>query len=174
MSVNADLNLRAMTKADWPLMEKWLKKEHVRRWLGQPENWLSEIREANGDPSAWVRHYVAQLGSEPIGFAQAYECARTEPGLPWQDEPPGTYGIDYFIGELKYMGLGLGNELVKLICGQLPENAWHVIADPDPDNTRSIRVLKKSGFVLDPDNGLYKRAIKDSIFLYLKNKDIVV
>ena len=110
MSVNADLNLRAMTKADWPLMEKWLKKEHVRRWLGQPENWLSEIREANGDPSAWVRHYVAQLGSEPIGFAQAYECARTEPGLPWQEESPGHDGNEYFIGELNDQGPVSRNE----------------------------------------------------------------
>lgn len=175
LDIISGLRLRPMDRKDWPLMERWLNQIFIRRWLGRPEPWISEIRAADGDPSAWIRHFIAEIAlpqagrddSEismmPIGFAQYYECLRTPIGYPWQDERSGTFGIDYFIGEVKYLGRGLGSRLVQLICDKLiAERASYIIADPFPDNYRSIRVLKKAGFALDPDTRLYKRIVNHS------------
>jgi len=155
------LKLRMMAKADWPLMEKWLNQAFIKRWLTEPESWLKEIRNEGGAFS-WIRHFMAGLSGETIGFAQYYECALTGDGQAWQNEAPGTFGIDYIIGREELIGRGLGKELVGCICDLLiiEEKPAFIIADPDPENAASIKSLIFNGFDLDPATSLYKKAVK--------------
>lgn len=64
--------------------------------------------------------------------------------------PLPAVGIDYLVGELPWLGRGVGPALI----GRLVGGAWArhpdvvaVVADVDPGNRRSWRALEKSGFV---------------------------
>jgi RimJ/RimL family protein N-acetyltransferase len=78
----------------------------------------------------------------------------------WPNEPKGTVGIDYLIGDKKYLGKGLGTGIVRLFIEYIQSlNKYDfIIADPVKENIASIKVLIKNGFELQ-DNGLYKREI---------------
>ncbi len=58
-------------------------------------------------------------------------------------------GIDYLIGEPDLVGGGIGTRVI----GEFVKRAWDrfpgavgVLADPQPTNTASCRVLEKNGF----------------------------
>lgn len=65
------------------------------------------------------------------------------------DEAKDTIGIDYMIGEPDLVGRGVGTrvigEFVKHLWDRFP-GARGVVADPQPTNTASCRVLEKNGF----------------------------
>jgi RimJ/RimL family protein N-acetyltransferase len=155
-----ELSIRELNEADIPLLERWLQKEHVKKWYGDPGEWLDEIRDEKGAFS-WIRHFIAEYGGLPIGFGQYYDCGRTGPGYAWENEPAGTFGIDYMIGEEEYLGTGLGKRMISMLVMLVKkrENTAEIIADPVPENTLSAIVLEKCGFKLDGKTGLYKLAL---------------
>ncbi|MDL2267872.1 acetyltransferase, partial [Desulfovibrio sp. OttesenSCG-928-G15] len=67
------------------------------------------------------------------------------------------FGIDFLIGEEEYLGEGFGTELVRLVGSAAMQDAGaqRLIADPDPGNAPSIKVLENNGYVLDEKTGLY-------------------
>lgn len=158
---NENLKLRPVTDADIGLIEAWLNKEYVRKWYGDPDEWLEEIKDENGDYS-WICHFIAELDSVPVGFCQYYDCGKTGKGYSWDNEPPGTFGIDYLIGEEAYLGKSLGRQLVRLLSDTVPEreDVMQLIADPIVEegrvNTASVRVLEANGYVYDAATKLYK------------------
>ena len=154
------LSIRLLKDVDMQRVKAWLYKEHIQKWYGDPCEWLAEINDRKGH-FVWITHCIIQYNHEPIGFCQYYECSKTGQGYAWDHEPPGTFGIDYCIGEENYLGQGLANCIVKLIGQQVIKNgsAIQLIADPAPENIKSIRVLEKNGYVLCPATGLYKLAI---------------
>jgi RimJ/RimL family protein N-acetyltransferase len=103
--------------------------------------------------------------SQPIGFCQYFECAKTPRGMPWDNESPGTYGIDYFIGETSALGKGLGRLIVTLIVERAIGEAHPslIIADPTneqgEENLRSIHVLETCGFIYDPSTRLARKTL---------------
>ena len=151
-----DIALRPVTPEDFPTIEDWLHKAYIRKWYGDPQDWMAEIRNDSGT-FGWLRHLMAIDGATPIGFCQYYDCAQTQPGFAWEHEPPGTFGIDYLIGEEAYLHKGLGNVLLQALIRRIGtrENAVRLIADPVPENMQSIRLLTRNGFALDPATGLY-------------------
>ena len=62
--------------------------------------------------------------------------------------PPGSRGMDQFIGEPEMIGRGHGSAFVRehvdaLFAGGVPA----VGVDPDPENARAIRAYERAGFV---------------------------
>lgn len=158
------LSIRAMENADIKLVKDWLYKEHIRKWYGDPCEWLEEIYDQKGH-FVWITHCIIEYNYEPIGFCQYYDCSKTGSGFSWDNEPKGTFGIDYFIGEERYLGKGLGRCVVKLIGQQVMKNefAIQLIADPVQENIKSIRVLEKNGYDFSATTKLYKLPISQSI-----------
>jgi RimJ/RimL family protein N-acetyltransferase len=157
-SINeSNVFLRPATKRDFEQIEIWLNKDYIRRWYGEPEEWLDEIRNDSGE-FGWLNHYIVMYGDKPIGFCQYYDCAKTPEGFEWENEPQGSFSIDYLIGEESYLKKGLGSVIVRQLCGLISEleSPVQFVADPVPENTGSIRLLERNGFVLDTKTGLYK------------------
>jgi aminoglycoside 6'-N-acetyltransferase len=76
--------------------------------------------------------------------------------------PPGSRGIDQYIGEPDMLGLGHGSAFVRAHCERLFEaGAPAVGTDPHRDNGRAIRAYEKSGFraVSGPVDTRWGRAI---------------
>lgn len=155
------ISLRSANEADFPLIGTWLHKEYIKKWYGDPEEWLAEIRNESGEFS-WLNHYIVMYKSTPIGFCQYYDCAQTPEGFEWENEPQGTFAIDYLIGEEQYLKKGLGSGIIQFLCRQISsqENPVQFVADPVPENFDSIKLLEKNGFTLDEATGLYKMSVE--------------
>jgi RimJ/RimL family protein N-acetyltransferase len=97
----------------------------------------------------------------PIGFFQYYDTDKAPLGE-WSNEPTGTAGIDFLIGEEIFLNKGYGVKLLKIIIEEIKLKGFHkyIIADPDQRNAASVKVLEKCGFKLTT-NGLFKLKIDD-------------
>lgn len=157
------LSLRPVNKQDLPTIEVWLNKDYIKKWYGEPEEWLSEIRNDSGDFD-WLNHYMVLYKDMPIGFCQYYDCSKTPEGFEWDSEPQGTFCIDYLIGEELFLKKGLGSVIIQQLCDLIRtlENPVQIIADPVPENIDSIKLLERNGFTLDSITGLYKIKTKNS------------
>ncbi|MBC8258099.1 MAG: GNAT family N-acetyltransferase [SAR324 cluster bacterium] len=143
-------------ESDLTLIEKWLVQPHVKKWFDKSV-WVKEISE--NLHSDWVWQFRADLNSTPAGFVQCYDTAKAPQGS-WSTQPPGTLGIDFFLGEPSLLGNGNGVKLVNDFVEYLEcsFNPRRIIADPEMENTRSQNTLKSCGFQADHNSDLF---IKD-------------
>jgi aminoglycoside 6'-N-acetyltransferase len=127
---------------------------HVQTWWREdPDPTAIEARYGpavdGADPTECF--IVARL-AEPVGFVQRY---RLEDNPEWQRSlavagtPGDGAGIDYFIGAVTDIGVGLGPEIIGLVVG----DCWTrypditaVVVSVAAENRRSWRALEKTGF----------------------------
>lgn len=133
-----------MTRADLPLLARWLVEPHVAKWWDDPVKALKSIEEHIDSIS--VEPFIVELNGKPIGYIQSYD-PHLEDGHPYQDQPTGTLGIDQFIGPPDLIGKGHGPRMIEAFVELLfEEGAIRVIIDPDPANAAAIRAYEKAGF----------------------------
>jgi len=151
------ISLRTFTITDLGLIEKWLDKENITFFFGEPAVWINEIsNHLPSMPNDWKYHYMVEINNIPIGFTQYYDVVQAPIGK-WANTPDKTAGIDYLIGEEQYLGKGYGHILIKAIVKEisLTGRFRYIIADPNPADKPSTAVLLKNGFIILP-NGLYQ------------------
>jgi len=153
------MTIRELQPDDMPVLRNWLSKGYIRDYFGEPDIWLQEIN-LNLCDSSWIHYYIAEE-MIPIGFFQYYDTDKAPIGE-WSNEPTGTAGIDFLIGEESFLNKGYGVELLKIIIDEIKLKGYYkfIIADPDLRNAASVKVLEKCGFKL-AINGLYKLRIDD-------------
>jgi aminoglycoside 6'-N-acetyltransferase len=136
--------VRPMTHADLPLMAAWLGEPHFTRWWGDPAEELHDME--SNLASDTVRPFVIVIDGEPAGYLQRYDI-HAEAGHPYQDQPPGTIGIDLSIGKPDLVGRGHGPRVIDAFARELfAEGAARVVLDPHPANAAAIRAFAKAGF----------------------------
>ncbi len=146
------MKIREFTLEDLNVMRVWLGQDYIQKFLGDPQDWIKEIYE--NISADWVKYFVVECET-PIGFLQYYETDKAPKGE-WSDEPIGTVGIDYLIGDKEYLGKGFGSKIVRLLVEFIKsKNEYdYIIADPIVENVSSIKVLENNGFK-EKANGLY-------------------
>lgn len=151
------ITLRKFTNDDLTIIKNWLNKERIKKWYGEPEEWIEEIKNVNGDFD-WITKYIALYEDIPFGFCQSFDCSKSPKGFEWDNEADGTFGIDYMIGEEIFLGKGLGSVLIQKLhqCIIADNHPKYFIADPVKENERSIKLLEKNGYAFDQVTGLYK------------------
>jgi aminoglycoside 6'-N-acetyltransferase len=155
---------RPVTLADTGLLARWHATPDVARWW---EDWEEdEVAELLDDPAiaAWIvelappdpapprqpaapGEFPAQPEAPgPFAYMQDYD-PHAWPGHHFGHLPPGTRGIDQFIGEPDLLNQGHGTALIHAHTQRLLANGAPAIAtDPHPDNARAIRAYEKAGF----------------------------
>lgn len=100
--------IRRVTEADLPLLTFWRHQAHVRRWWGPPdvEPEAEKLREAT------VVMWMAAVGERPFAFIQDYAIADWSPHH-FDYLPPGSRGMDLYIGEAEALGQGHGARTVR-------------------------------------------------------------
>lgn len=158
--------LRILQDSDINLIKKWLQQDYVAMWFGNADDWLIEIKGRDGEYS-FIHHFIVEDNQMPIGFVQYYDYNRIPLKEREIQQPYGTYGIDYMIGNRNLLGQGIGRILVQLICNKILEDnpkAVQIVADPAIEEMRrneaSIRVLEINGFRYDEKYELYRKDIK--------------
>lgn len=140
--------LRALVRADLPLVGEWLGAPHVARWWRED---ASEVAVAaryapyleGSDPTVIV---VAEHDNRPVGLGQWYDWDASPAARDAYGIPAGTVGIDYLIGHPHDCDRGLGTHLVAALVEATPRVPLWVT--PEAANQPSCQVLEKNGFVL--------------------------
>lgn len=146
------MKMREFTLKDIDMMRMWLEQDYIQKFWGDPQDWINEITEnINAD---WVKYFIVECNN-PIGFLQYYETDKAPQG-DWSNEPIGTVGIDYLIGDIDYIGKGYGSKIVRLLVDFIKtKNEYaYIVADPVSENLSSIKVLVSNGFKQN-SNGLF-------------------
>jgi RimJ/RimL family protein N-acetyltransferase len=165
------MKIREFTLEDLHFMKVWLEQEYIQKFWGEPQDWLNEITE--NISADWVKYFIVECDI-PIGFLQYYETDLAPPG-DWTNEPIGTVGIDYLIGEKDYLGKGYGSKVVRLLVDHIKsKNEYdYIVADPIVENVSSIKVLEHNGFKQNA-NGLFCFDLTDTgIKIFRATKDDV-
>ncbi|GGX46625.1 GNAT family N-acetyltransferase [Tateyamaria omphalii] len=132
---------RRVTMDDVDLLLEWRSHSHVREWWGAEE---PHTQEQLNDPR--VSRWIVSLDGCPFAYMQDY----TVHG--WRAHhfaylPDHSRGIDQYIGDPEYIGLGHGPAFIAARMQDLFNNGAPVIAtDPHPENQRAINAYQKLGF----------------------------
>ena len=99
-----------MSAADLPLVRRWLAAPHVTQWWGDPDEQFGLVSEDLEQPA--MDQFVVTIGGRPFAYLQCYDqTAWPNNGL--GIHPPGTRGIDQFIGEPDMTGRGHGSAFIR-------------------------------------------------------------
>ena len=161
------VTFRPLTRADLPLLGRWLEEPLVARWWAHETS--AEALEADfgpvvdgADPAEVL---LALTGGRPFGLVQRYRIADVPEYLeelePVVAVPPGALSIDYLIGEPDLRGGGAGTAMLAAFVAdswpRYPE-AGSVLVPVAAGNVASWRALEGVGFErvaegpLTPDN----------------------
>ena len=139
----ASYTFRPMTAADLPLIGRWLREPHVRKWWGDPDEQLALIGSDLTEPA--MDQFIVLAGDRLVAYLQCYSLTAWNTGFGAQ--PEGTRGIDQFIGESDMIGRGHGSAFIRPFVGdKLRQAVPRVVTDPDPLNLRAVRAYEKAGF----------------------------
>jgi aminoglycoside 6'-N-acetyltransferase len=148
---------RPVTQADLELLRRWRERAHVVEWWGAPDLEPEAEKLADGEVAMWIVEHFGR----PFAYAQDYPPHAWD-NHPFEHLPPGSRGIDQYIGEPDMVGRGHGSLFVRAHCERLfAAGAPAIGTDPHPDNARAIRAYEKAGFVgvSGPVETLWGRAI---------------
>jgi aminoglycoside 6'-N-acetyltransferase len=132
---------RAASLDDLPMLRAWQGRAHVREWWNDEEPFdAAELADNR------VRRWIVSLSGHPFAYMQDYDVHGWEGHHFWH-LPPGSRGIDQYIGELEMTGIGHGPSFIAARLGALFAGGAPVVAtDPDPRNLRAIAAYRKAGF----------------------------
>ena len=134
-------SFRPVLWEDRPALIAWQAQEHVHQWWEE----VSPFDEDDFlDPrvSRWI---VSCEGTE-FAYMQDYDPHGWK-GHPFSHLPPGSRGIDQYIGDPTMVGQGHGPRFIKARIAMLFEQGAPVVAtDPHPDNANAVSAYRKAGF----------------------------
>lgn len=143
------IEFRPLAESDLPLLEDWLRREHVRRWWRDPvEEALAEYRAAieGRDPTD---HFLIVLDGRPVGMTQTYLASDYPEWEEIVQVGKGVAGVDLLIGEVELTGTGLGPRVLTEFAREIifaDSETRACIATVEEANRRSWRAFEKAGF----------------------------
>ena len=141
----ADIRLRPVSDADWPLIRGWLGRADIERWWGPKASSEAAVIMAMSSEQAICRMIMAD--GESVGYAHAVDAMLWGETLP-DGLAPGTWDIDLFIASPKFRGQGLGQRALGLIRDEVFATtlAVAVCIFASIANERAVRAYEKAGF----------------------------
>ncbi|TDD20306.1 N-acetyltransferase [Kribbella turkmenica] len=142
--------LRPAGESDAATIASWMARPHIRRWWQQDwpvERWAEELnRQSAGEHSTPC---VVSVDSEDVGYVELYRVRhdRLAEYYPSDDH---DWGVHVAIGDVTRVGGGLGRRLLGALADALlasDPDCRRVVAEPDIDNTPSVRAFAAAGFV---------------------------
>ena len=157
------LEFRRLEEGDLHLLHEWLQREHVRRWWDKHETYEDVVEHylpaIRGDDPTDL--YVIEVDGEAAGFIETYLVSDYPEYEALVGTGGGVAGVDLFLADEARTGRGLGTAVLAQFLDDVIFAApatTACIADPDAENSASIRAFQKAGFtevrtVFDPPDG---------------------
>jgi aminoglycoside 6'-N-acetyltransferase len=141
------------------LLLAWINAPHVSRWLGDPERTIESFQEQR----EVFRDALIVADDVPVGYIR-WEIAPREDldaaGL--FEIPDGVIDIDIAIGELDYIGCGVGPRAIKLAIEKIlvDKEVQMIMIATSVENISAIQAFEKAGFqrirkFQDPDGEMW-------------------
>jgi aminoglycoside 6'-N-acetyltransferase len=144
--IGSDYDFVPLRAADLPLIRRWLETPHVSEWWHDPAEQFELVSGDLDHPD--MAQLIVALNGRPFAYLQCYNLSDWNTGF--GPQPPGTRGLDQFIGDIDMVGRGHGSAFIRDFAQRLLANGTpRVVIDPDPTNTRAIRAYQKAGFEND-------------------------
>lgn len=90
--------------------------------------------------------WIAEQASRPFGYIQDYGIGDWSPHH-LDFLPPGSRGIDMYIGEPDMLGIGYGSRVLRQHAEHLLSRGAPALGiDPPPSNLAAIRAFLSAGF----------------------------
>ncbi len=159
------ISFESLMKSHFPLLLKWLESPHVKKWWDKDIIWnMSLINKKyatyvlgykvlslkNGQSVKKPIHLFLIMDNKvPIGYIQYYDKHDfpSHHGYDLNDIPSASAGVDIYIGEIDYIGKGIGVEALKLFMKDIiPKKFTNIFVDPEIDNISAIKAYEKAGF----------------------------
>lgn len=144
-----DVRLIAVTDDDLPLIERWLRADHVRRYWGEPEQNIRLLREppVSGNWRALIEADGSKVGL--VLWQHPLRRELDEAGL--HDIPESVIDIDIMVGEASETGRGVGPAAIRLVAETVlaDRTVPFLIAATSIENRASLRAFAKAGFRSD-------------------------
>ncbi len=150
--INPTISFDPLKKEDFPLVYNWFNRPHIRAFYSL-RSWTLEEIDRKLTPYLHgigeMKCYIISVNQTPIGYIQCYPVKKH----PWANQDLAdeivqtSAGIDLFIGEEAFVGMGLGCQILYTFLGN---HIWphyrYCLTDPDINNEASIRFFRKCGF----------------------------
>ena len=149
-----DIHFAPLSETHFPLLLKWLEEPHVKSWWDRDISYTQALVEEkytsyvdgykleNGEKKT-ISAFIIYVDNNPIGLIQIYKLQDFARKALLIDFPESLAAIDFFIGDINYIGKGLGAEILKSFDYKGYEN---ILVDPDMDNIAAIKTYEKAGF----------------------------
>ena len=152
-----------MTAADLPLIKRWLETPHVSEWWHDA---VEQFELVSGDlDHPDMAQFIVGTDAHPFAYLQCYNISAWDAGF--GPQPPGTRGLDQFIGEQDMLNRGHGSAFIRAFAERLlTDGTPRLVIDPDPNNKRAIRAYEKAGFskdrLVDTPDGVALLMVRDA------------
>ena len=139
------IEFRPLAEDDLPLVEEWLRRDHVARW------WRDDIAESLAEYRAALEgreptdHFMIVVDGCAIGMIQTYLVSDYPEWEEVVQVGEDVAGIDLMIGEEELIGRGLGPQILSAFACDLVA-APSIVATVEEPNRRSWRAFEKAGF----------------------------
>jgi RimJ/RimL family protein N-acetyltransferase len=139
------IEFRPLAEDDLPLVEEWLRRDHVARW------WRDDIAESLAEYRAALEgreptdHFMIVVDGCAIGMIQTYLVSDYPEWEEVVQVGEGVAGVDLMIGEEELIGRGLGPQILSAFACDLVA-APSIVATVEEANRRSWRAFEKAGF----------------------------
>ncbi len=143
---------------DLPLVESWLRQQHVSQWWGDPVKALQEVSQR---PRGGGEALIAVDGL-PVGYVRWQVPRREELDAAGLHElPDDVVDIDIAVGDAERLGQGIGPAALAIVRDRLAEaGAGTIMLATSVENARAVRAYEKAGFArrrqfVDTDGSSY-------------------
>lgn len=152
------LDFEPLSVTHFPLLLQWLERPHVKRWWDPEITWTQKkIQEKyssyvhgykiEDSVRKTITAYIITADQHPIGYIQSYNAHDFPRSISLEKLPTSLGTFDLYIGELDYLGKGLGSQaLVQFLDTYCTPLYSHMFADPNQHNLAAIKTYTKAGF----------------------------
>lgn len=146
-----EISIRPLTRADLPVLLRWLNDPLVRAWWPREPPTPTGIADKYGpriDGTVPVRVFVYEYRGEPAGMTQCFRWAE-RPSRTFPVAIPAAASIDFLLGEARFRGKGVGSAAFAKFAGQVLDlypDAGYLVGYPHRDNHAFQRVLENAGY----------------------------
>ncbi|HXR89949.1 MAG TPA: GNAT family N-acetyltransferase [Steroidobacteraceae bacterium] len=146
------VSFRALARSDFPLLRRWLCEPHVDEWWHEPLD-LTGLEKKYGprvDGVEPTHVFIIQHEKRPIGWIQWYRWADYPDHAGQLAAEAGAAGMDLSIGEMSFIGIGIGPTVIRKFAREViftQPGVTAIVTDPEERNGRSRRAFEKAGFI---------------------------
>lgn len=156
-----EISFEKARSSDKDVIFSWLENTHIKEFWDNTQAHKNDIVNfMNGrlEPSSYCGgkyvYWIARFENQPYAMLMTIQETNEDDigdlKLSHLSKTGNTYGLDYMIGNVEYLGKGFGHqtliEFIDFFRASIDKEADTFLIDPASDNPRAKRVYEKAGF----------------------------